>query len=51
MKLEIKNIKKKFKKNEVLRGVEYTFENGKIYGLLGRNGAGKTPSLIFYIKN
>ena len=42
MELVIKNLKKKFDKNEVLRGVNFTFEKGKIYGLLGRNGAGKT---------
>ena len=42
MRLEIKNIKKTFEKKEVLKDVSYVFESGKIYGLLGRNGAGKT---------
>lgn len=42
MELVIKDLKKKFDKNEVLRGINFTFEKGKIYGLLGRNGAGKT---------
>ncbi len=26
----------------MLRGIDFVFEEGKIYGLLGRNGAGKT---------
>ncbi len=42
MELIIKEISKKFEKNEVLNGLDYEFEKGKIYGLLGRNGAGKT---------
>lgn len=42
MELVIKDLQKKFEKKEVLRGIEFSFEDGKIYGLLGRNGAGKT---------
>lgn len=42
MKLVIENVKKNFGTKEVLKGVNFTFEKGKIYGLLGRNGAGKT---------
>ncbi len=42
MELKINNLSKSFDKKVVLKDVEYTFENGKIYGLLGRNGAGKT---------
>ena len=42
MKLVIENLTKKFEKKEVLKGINFTFEEGKIYGLLGRNGAGKT---------
>lgn len=42
MKLVIKNMKKNFEKKEVLKDINFTFEQGKIYGLLGRNGAGKT---------
>ena len=33
---------KRFETQEVLRGASFTFEQGKIYGLIGRNGAGKT---------
>lgn len=42
MKLIVEGVKKKFDKKEVLKGIDFTFEQGKIYGLLGRNGAGKT---------
>ena len=42
MKLVIENLSKNFDKKEVLKNINFTFENGKIYGLLGRNGAGKT---------
>lgn len=39
--IEIKSLKMKFKKNTVLKGIDFTFSNG-VYGLLGPNGAGKT---------
>ena len=42
MKLIVKNVTKNFEKKEVLKGINFEFEKGKIYGLLGRNGAGKT---------
>lgn len=43
--IEIKNYTKKMKKREVLRDITYTFQDGKIYGLYGRNGSGKTMLL------
>ena len=36
---------KSIKKKEVLRDISYSFEEGKIYGLYGRNGSGKTMLL------
>ena len=42
MKIEVKNISKKFRNNLVLRDVDACFESGHIYGLSGRNGAGKS---------
>jgi ABC-2 type transport system ATP-binding protein len=42
MKLNVTNLQKGFNNKLVLTGATYTFEKGKIYGLLGRNGAGKT---------
>ena len=45
MKLEFKNIVKNFGAKEVLKGVSFTAESGKAFGLLGRNGAGKTTAI------
>lgn len=42
MKLDIINLSKSYGKKEVLKNINFTFEEGKIYGLLGRNGVGKT---------
>ncbi len=42
MKLHLEQISKSFDNKEVLKDISFTFENGKIYALLGRNGAGKT---------
>ena len=41
MKFVIQHLEKHFEKKEVLRDIDFSFESGKIYGLLGRNGAGK----------
>ena len=43
--LELKNIDKSFGEKEVLKGISFTAEGGKAFGLLGRNGAGKTTSI------
>ncbi len=45
MKLEMKNIHKSFGEKQVLQGISLTAEGGKAFGLLGRNGAGKTTSI------
>lgn len=42
MKLIVKDLTKKYDQKQVLTDINFTFEQGKIYGLLGRNGAGKT---------
>lgn len=39
--LEVQNVSKKFKKQEVLHGIDMKLDNA-VYGLLGENGAGKT---------
>ena len=41
MKLVVKNLKKSFEKKEVLKDINFEFEKGKIYGLLGRNRSRK----------
>jgi len=40
--LKLKNIKKSFKKKEILRGIDLQIKSSEVYGLLGPNGAGKT---------
>lgn len=45
MVLELKNIDKSFVQKEVLKGVSFSAEGGKAFGLLGRNGAGKTTAI------
>ncbi len=45
MELELRNIEKSFADKKVLRGVSLKTESGKAFGLLGRNGAGKTTSI------
>lgn len=53
MKIEVKNLTKKFKKVTVVDNVNITFESGKIYGIIGPNGSGKSVFLkmlcAFYI--
>ncbi len=45
MKIEVKNLNKSFNKIEVLKDINITFESGNIYGLIGRNGSGKSVFL------
>ena len=45
MKLELSAIEKSFGAKHVLKGVSLCAESGKAFGLLGRNGAGKTTSI------
>ena len=45
MKLELRDIRKRFGDKQVLKGVSFKTESGKAFGLLGRNGAGKTTTI------
>lgn len=40
--IEVQGLKKGFKKLEVLKGVDFSIDQGEIFALLGSNGAGKT---------
>ena len=40
--IQLKDIKKKYGKHVVLKGVNMQVNRGDIYGLIGKNGAGKT---------
>ncbi|MCA3132654.1 MAG: ATP-binding cassette domain-containing protein [Betaproteobacteria bacterium] len=43
--LEIRDLRKSFGAQEVVRGISLTLARGECYGLLGPNGAGKTTTL------
>ncbi len=45
MRLEINHICKSYGDNQVLRDISYQAHSGSAFGLLGRNGAGKTTSI------
>lgn len=45
MTLEMKSICKSFGEKQVLKNVSLTAKGGRAFGLLGRNGAGKTTSI------
>jgi len=40
--IHIRNISKKYRKNQALNEVSVSFEPGTVYGLVGKNGAGKS---------
>lgn len=42
MELVVENLSKSYGKKVVLQNINFTFEENKIYGLIGRNGVGKT---------
>lgn len=43
--IELKHVTKILKKNTVLDDVTFSFESGRVYGLYGENGSGKTMLL------
>ena len=43
--LKLENVCFSYGKTRVLDNISYTFENGKIYSIIGRSGAGKTTLL------
>lgn len=40
--IQIENLSKKFGNQQVLKNIELSFQKGKVYGIVGVNGAGKT---------
>ena len=38
----LRNVSKSFKKEKVLKNITHSFEQGKIHGIMGFNGSGKT---------
>ncbi len=49
MKLHTKEIKKTYKKRDVVKGITVEVNQGEIVGLLGPNGAGKTTSFYMIV--
>jgi ABC-2 type transport system ATP-binding protein len=43
--IELCGVSKTIKRNEVLKNINLTFQKGKVYGLYGPNGSGKTMLL------
>lgn len=43
--IQIENLSKSFRKQTVLHDVNVTFDKGKIHGIIGKNGSGKTVLL------
>ncbi len=48
--LEVKNLTKKFGEKTALNNISFKVENGKIFGLVGRNGAGKSTTFRIILK-
>ncbi|WP_416730745.1 ABC transporter ATP-binding protein [Fictibacillus sp. JL2B1089] len=43
--LEVKNLTKKIKGKQIIKGVSFTLVPGEVFGFLGPNGAGKTTTI------
>ena len=45
MKLEVKNLEKKFKNFTAVKNINFRIDNGQTLGVLGPNGCGKTTTI------
>jgi len=43
--IEVRDLTKRFKRTEALKGVSFSIDQGDIYGYIGPNGAGKTTTI------
>lgn len=51
--VKVENVCKRFKGEQVLKNVNVNFERGKVYGIVGKNGSGKTmlfKTIIGYVR-
>ena len=40
--IRLENVSKKFSSEEVIKNISMEFQKGRIYGIVGKNGSGKT---------
>jgi len=45
LKIEVRNLKRYFKKTKAVDDISFSFESGHVFGFIGPNGAGKTTTL------
>jgi len=45
MMVKVKDLRKRFGKKEILRGIDFSATAGSVLGVLGRNGAGKSTTI------
>lgn len=43
--MELKNVKKKIGKKEIIKGLSFQINKGEVFGFIGPNGAGKTTTI------
>lgn len=43
--LEVKDVKKRLGKREIIKGISFNVKEGEVFGFLGPNGAGKTTTI------
>src|SRR3712207_2058475 len=43
--LEVKDVKKRLGKRDIIKGISFEVKEGEIFGFLGPNGAGKTTTI------
>ncbi len=48
--IEIRNLQKQFSNRMILEKINLTFEDGKIYALIGKSGSGKSTLLNIIAK-
>ena len=50
VKISIRKLNKRIHKNQIIQDINVDFQGGKIYGLKGYNGSGKTMLMLLIVK-